>query len=614
MNTQTPKGNKAAGPYFIYACLVGGVVFFARHWPWGETGPPSGLPCEAGAEAYLSANDSLLCCYSLSYSFDPAAGPATAVETELLTAGASFSAVQYPLTSGWSYQSFSQGRRLRWSHTSGLPAGTQPLFDFCIDAPQTGFPVELAVNWLVGGETRCSDTLRLACYHCLAPQNDSLTCLADGGYSYTFNLVNLTDYTIHRLRLTEPAGQSLVVEEFLDLAGPWAPGTTAGSFNITLSPEAEGMDNLCFELTASRLLGDSLALDCCTFTHCLELPLCDRCCTPFEEFEADVNAGFTVSADCETGFLTAVYQRWGACDRVFWNLRNLNTGTGIGGFVNNSTITFTFLDETPYQLCMRVERRDAGGVNCYGSSTITICDTLFFDCPDPPCLDSSLIDWSFDCPLVLELVCGCDSMTYINSCAAMNWSGVLGLDEGPCGEPPVDSIILEIVAFDPGQALLQWASLGGVDYRFFLVQRRLPGGGWATVGQADGTTFFFTDNDPAPGLNEYRIVGVTWPGKPVFSNVEEIFITGTYEAGWEGEGRLWPNPARHTAYLQLPWPGPAVVWAFDVQGRLRSEWWLPGAFNRAAALPVGGWPAGLYVLKARSPDGKIWAGRLAVTP
>ncbi len=594
--------------------LAFGLVGFWEKWGGWRSGEFILLSCESGLQVYLVENDSLACCYRLAYDYDPAAGLATAIETQILTASVAFSSIQYPLSSGWSYQSFSQGRRLRWQHTGGIPAGSQSLFSYCLDAPQTGFPVEMAVSWLAGGEILCSDTLRLACYQCLAPQQEQLTCLDDGGYAYTFGLINLTDYTIHRLRLSEPAGQDLIVEELLDLQGAVPPGASLGSFSLTLRQEAEGLESLCFEFTASRLLGDSSALDCCTFIHCVELPFCDRCCTPFEEFQADVSVGFTVSANCETGFLSATYQGWGPCDRTFWNLRNLNTGMGIGGFVNTNSISFTFLDETPYQLCMRVERRNAFGINCYGSTSLTVCDTLIFDCPDPPCVDSSFIDWAFECPSDIELVCGCDSMTYLNSCAALNWSGVLGLSEGPCGEPPVDSITLEIIAFDPDQALLAWFSQGALDYRFFLVQRRLPAAGWATIAQVDGDTFLFTDSDPAEGLNEYRIVGVIWPGKPVFSNVVEVFITGSQNRAGVGEGRLWPSPVRQSAYLQLPWPGPVVVLAFDVQGRRISEWWLPGAFLEPAALPLGAWPAGLYVLQAKGQDGKTWTGKLIKKP
>ncbi len=599
--------------------------------PFSHMGPPYGLfkhqaggmeegeseaffPCGASLYAFLSDVDALGCCYRLSYEYDGSGAPATALEVRLLPGAAFFSGVQYNLASGWSYQALEAGRCLRWEHTGGfLPSGNQLLFDFCIDNGAYGDPVQLAVSWKAGVEEICSDTLGLACYRCLAPQGEQLDCREEGGYAYSFGLANLTDYTIHRLRLGEPPGQDLIVEEFLDLSATLPPGASAGGFNLTVRPEAEGLETLCFDITASRLLADSSALDCCTFTRCLELPFCDRCCTPFDNYEIDVNAGFTVTGDCKTSALTAVYERWGACDRVFWNLRNLSTGTGIGGFVDNPMISFTFQDETSYQLCMRVVRRDAAGMNCFGDTSLTVCDTVFFDCPDPPCVDSSLIDWAFECPAELPLVCGCDTMTYINGCAAMNWSGILSWSDGPCGEPPVDSILLQVISFNTDQAVLEWITGGAVDYRYFLVQRRLPGGGWETIGQVDGDTFTFIHDDPAGGLSEYRVVGVTWPGKPVFSNVVEIFLTGSQVRAVPGEGWIWPNPARSKAYLELPWVGTAELFVYDIQGRLVEVQRLAAIRTGAAEIVVDNWPAGLYLLQARGTRGESWASRLLVS-
>jgi hypothetical protein len=417
----------------LIVLLAGGIF---SGWYEEKAASPIQLSCD-DVQAYLTENDSLNCCYRLSYTYTPGAELITALETRLLTGGASYSAVQYPIASGWTYESLQQGGYLRWHNIGGVPTGNQVLFDFCIAASQA---VELEVNWIAGGTSICRDTLRLPCWSCLVPQEENLACLDEGGYLYSFSLDNQTGFDIHRLRLDAVSEPDLLEEVSLNLIAPWSPSTSRGGFSIKLKPEAEDMETFCFDIVASRLIGDSTAVECCIFSQCLSLPLCDRCCTPFEDYTDDVNTGFTVSADCETGFLRATFDRWGQCDRVFWNLRNLNTGTGIGGFVLTSTINLSFLSATPYQLCMRVERRDLAGMNCYGSTTLVYCDTLFFDCPPPPCIDSTLIGWDIPCPPVLDLVCGCDTMTYINACAANNWSGVLEWEEGPCGEPPVDSI------------------------------------------------------------------------------------------------------------------------------------------------------------------------------
>ncbi len=111
-------------------------------------------------------------------------------------------------------------------------------------------------------------------------------------------------------------------------------------------------------------------------------------------------------------------------------------GDGTNATGSNASHTYA----TPGTYVVAFGSVDANGYQCAYSDTIYVQN----------CIDPNSMDSTFVCSTVIDPVCGCDGVTYYNSCEAENWYGVTSWTQGSCVSSCTGGIDATLNAIYPG--------------------------------------------------------------------------------------------------------------------------------------------------------------------
>ncbi len=148
---------------------------------------------------------------------------------------------------------------------------------------------------------------------------------------------------------------------------------------------------------------------------------------------------------------------------------------------------------------------------------------------------------------------------------------------------------------------INWQTATELNTSHFIIQHSTDGSSYKDIGKVKAigsraNSYCFTDNNPANGINYYRLQSVDKDGSLSFSKVVSAEILDSrYEIA------VYPNPAKSSVTVK----GNHItsVQVIDNMGRVVKVVSLKDATN--PTLSVNGLPAGVYHLRIQTMDGNV---------
>ncbi len=191
-------------------------------------------------------------------------------------------------------------------------------------------------------------------------------------------------------------------------------------------------------------------------------------------------------------------------------------------------------------------------------------------------------------------------------------------DEEECALLPVELVRFTAETIGNLAVWLSWDTATELNNEHFVIQRSDDGKNWKDLSVIPGHAtsqeqqfYNYTDNQPLPGVNYYRLKQMDFDGGFDYSHIVSVDLRSLQDLT---SLSLYPNPTKGsvTLSLQSDFVGDASLAIFDLMGNQVSSQILSlegGAFNTNVG--ISDLPAGVYLVDVTAGNEK-WQERLVV--